>query len=437
MTARPATDSPTLVRAIGRWTLVALVVNSVIGSGIFGLPDDVVRLVGAGAPLAYLLAAAGIGVIMACFAEVSSQFTHAGGPYLYARRAFGPLAGLQVAWAAWLTRITAGAAIANLFVIYLGEFVPQATRPVPRALVLAAMIGGLAWVNVVGVRSGARLSTAITLAKLLPIALFVVVGLSLGGVQLDVQLGHGSRQQWLDALLLLVYAYGGFESVLMPAAEIREPRRDLPFALLTGLALITLVYMAIQLTVMAAFPDLAAFDRADVSARPVGEAARVLVGGWGPPLIAAGALLSAWGTLSAQLLTAPRLTFALAEQGEFPAVMARIHARFRTPWVSIVVHAALLTALAIAGSFVWNAVLSAVARLVTYASTCAALIALRRQAPGADRFRLPAGPALAGAGVLFCITLVAQLGREHLLVVLVVGGCAAANWWWARRPAAA
>src|SRR5687767_11472053 len=160
---------PTLIRVLGRWTLTALVLNCIIASGIFGLPDDVARLVGPAAPWAYLLGALGTGVIIAVFAELASQFKDAGGPYVYAREAFGPFAGIQTAWFVWLARIASAAAMANIFVIYLGEFWPGITAPVPRAVILVTIFSGLAVVNIRGVRQGAWISNAFTIAKVLPL----------------------------------------------------------------------------------------------------------------------------------------------------------------------------------------------------------------------------------------------------------------------------
>lgn len=132
-----------LIRVIGRWSLAALVVNSIIGSGIFGLPSDVARLIGRASPWAVLAAGAAAAVIMACFAEVASQFTQAGGPYLYARTAFGRLIGIEVGWMLWLARLAAPAATANLFVIYCGEFWARAREPLPRFLILTILYGGV------------------------------------------------------------------------------------------------------------------------------------------------------------------------------------------------------------------------------------------------------------------------------------------------------
>jgi amino acid transporter len=421
-----------LVRAIGRWTLVALVINGIIGSGIFGLPDDVARLVGRAAPLAYLLAALGIGVIMACFAEVASQFSEAGGPYLYARKAFGRLVGIQIGWFAWLVRLTSAAANANLFVVYFGEVFPAATRPMPRAAILTVLIGLLAIVNIRGVKSGASVSNIFTVAKLLPLSVFIVAGLALVGGRISIGGSAASAGNWLQAVLVLIFAYGGFEAALMPMGEAKEPRRDAPFALFIALIVVTVVYMLVHFVVMAAITDAAAFNQPEVRERPLAEAARVFLGGGGAALIALGVLVSTYGYLAGQFVNVPRLTFAFAEQRDFPKFFAAVHKRFRTPYVSILVYTALVWVLSIYGSFIWNAILSAVARLFTYGLVCAALLRLRRVQPEAASFRLPAGWLAAFLGMAFCALMVTQMGSEHLKIVLVVAAVALVNWFWVR-----
>lgn len=431
MTA-PVADSG-LPRVIGRWTLTALVVNAIIGSGIFGLPDDIALHLGAAAPLAYVLAALGIGVVMACFAEVASQFRGTGGPYLYARAAFGRFAGVQMGWFAWLVRVTSAAANASLFVVYLGEVWPAATDPGPRAAILVALLGFLTIVNVRGVKGGARVSNFFTVTKLLPILVFVVAGLAVVGGSIHVEVGSAPSGAWLQAVLVLVFAFGGFEAALMPMGEVREPRRDAPFALFVALAVVTVVYLGVQLVVMGAFPEPAAYARPEVAARPVAEAARAFLGNGGAALIAAGVMLSTYGYLAGQFVSAPRLTYALAEQGDFPRACAAVHPRFRTPHVSIVLHAVLVGALAIYGSFLWNAILSAAARLVTYGLVCAAVVVLRRRHPAADRFTLPGGWLLPALGLAFCVLIAAQMEAAHAWIGLGIGAVAAVNWAWAAR----
>lgn len=422
-----ASGAPQLVRAIGRWTLTALVVNGIIGSGIFGLPDDIAREVGLAAPIAYLLAAVGIGVIMACFAEVASQYSAAGGPYLYAREAYGQFAGIQMGWFAWLVRLTSAAANANIFVEYFGHFWEPATTPAPRAAILTVLVGFLTFINIRGVRGGARVSNFFTVAKLLPIAFFIVAGMALLAGKIQISGGDATPAAWGQAVLALMFAFGGFEAALVPMAEAKNPRRDAPFALFTALGVVTVVYMLIHVVSMAALPELAS------SRRPVSEAAEVFIGGAGAALIAAGVMISTYGYLSGQLVSAPRLTYAFAEQGDFPKLFANVHPRFRTPWISILVYGVIVLLLAIFQTFFWNAIISAVARLFTYAIVCAALITFRLRRPQADAFRLPAGWLFALLGVAFCVVMIAQMNAGHAQVVGVIAAIGVVNWLVVRR----
>jgi amino acid transporter len=423
-----------LLRAIGRWSLAGLVLNSIVGSGVFLLPADVYKLVGRFGPWSYLLAALGMGLIMACFAEVASQFREAGGPYLYARETFGPFAGILVGWLAWLVRLTAAAANANTFVIYLGQFWTPAGQPVTRALALTLLIGLLAAVNYRGVKAGAQFSNFFAIAKLVPLVLFVGAGLfylqgpAAASAPVSPAPPLGS---WLEAILLLVFAYGGFESALMPMAEAKDPRRDAPFALFVGLAVTAVLYTLNQIVVQGALPD------AGQSARPLADAAQVFLGPAGAAIISLGALISVYGYLSSQMLNAPRLTYAFASSGDFPSPFAAVHARFRTPYISIVVYALLVWGLAVLAGFKWNAVLSAVGRLATYAAVCLAVPALRRARPQQDAFRIPAGWLCALLGVAFCVVMAARMGRDHFQIIAVLSAVAVANWLWVRRKKSA
>lgn len=425
MTAREQSP-PQLVRVIGRWSLTALVINSIIGSGIFGLPSVVAGLVGNASVLAYLIAAAGMGIIMACFAEVASQFGESGGPYLYARKAFGLFVGLQMGWMALLVRLTAAGANANLFVDYLAEFWPAATAPIPRISILTLIIGGLAAVNYYGVRTGAQASNIFAVAKLLPLAVFIAAGLFFFGGSVQSYHAASTQTDWSKALLLLAFAYGGFEAALIPFGEVKNPRRDAPFALFTALIIITLVYILIQLVVMNALPS------PQETNKPLAEAARIFLGAGGAGLMSVGAMISVYGYLSSATLNTPRLTFALGEKGDFPRFFGAIHQRFRTPHVSIVIFALLVWALAVWGSFQWNATLSAVARLLTYAIVCGALIRFRTLDPSVDAFRLPAGTIFAFAGIAFSLFLFTGMGFGEVVALLLTIGVASLNWF-ARR----
>ena len=226
-----------LVRAIGRWTLTALAVNSVIGSGIFGLPSTVAGYLGTRSTLAVLIAGAAIGIIMACFAEVSSRFAEAGGPYLYARTAFGRLIGILVGWTLYLAQTAAPAANANLFVIYLAEFWPRAKEPWPRFIILTALVWVLALINARGAKQGAVVSNVFTVAKILPLLMVILAGaaLTLFHPAPWIEPSSYSSSMWMKAIFLLVFAYGGFESALAPTGESKNPARDMAFALFVTL----------------------------------------------------------------------------------------------------------------------------------------------------------------------------------------------------------
>jgi basic amino acid/polyamine antiporter, APA family len=415
-----------LVRAIGRWSLVALVVNSIVGSGVFGLPSTVAALIGNSSIWAVVAAGVGMSVIMGCFAEVASRFQQAGGPYLYARVAFGRLMGIQTAWMLWLGQVAAPAANANLFVIYLGEFFPHAKDTLPRALILTGLVGLLAFINVRGVRAGAQVSNLFTAAKLVP--LFAVIALGLLVLarhhwQLETgPIASPSAGQWLKAILLLVFAYGGFETALAPMSEAKNPRRDAPFALFTALVACTVIYALIQWVVVGVVPNVTH------STRPLADVARIAIGPVGAALVAIGALISFYGYLSAKILAMPRVPFALAEQGDFPKVFASVHRRFHTPYVSILVFAAMVWGLALIGDFKWNVTLSAVARLLYYGVGCAALPVLRRKQPEGAMFHLPAGNFLAALGVVLCLVLVTRVDFGQSMILAATVALAFVNW---------
>jgi len=425
----PESSQPVLIRAIGRWSLAALTVNCIIGSGVFGLPSVIYRSAGKASPLAWILAAAATGLVMACFAEVSSRFDQSGGVYLYSRVAFGRTAGIAVAWLAWLGRLTAAAANANLFVIYLAEFWPGAKTPLPRLCILTALLLLLTAVNYVGVRHGTVQSNLSTAAKLITLFAFVSAGvlfLTLGHHVLVVSRPHGSAALWLHPVLLLMFAYGGFETALMPAAEAKDPRRDYPFALFLALVTCTLVYTATQLIVDSVLMNPAATDR------PMAAAAQIMLGGWGATLVSLGVLFSTYGYLSANILGAPRTLFAMAEHGDLPPAMAGVHARFRTPHAAIVVFAILLWGFSIAGSFEWNVFISAVSRLFYYGSVCAALPALRRKSGiPRERFRLPLGDMIAVLAVCVSVLLFPKLDRGGLIIMAALALCIGMNSLWA------
>jgi APA family basic amino acid/polyamine antiporter len=426
---RPKTAS--LVRAIGRWSLAALMLNTIIGASIFGLPSLLAARLGRFSPAGYLVTAVGIAAIAACLAEVASQFREAGGPYLYARTAFGPFVAIQIGWLTWLTRIVAASAAADLFVLYLIQFFPKVEGWAIRATVLGLLIGFLATVNYRGVTNGIQLSNFFTITKVLVVAFFIATGfivlLLRPGARVTPQAVLITTTDWLEAVLLMINSFGGFEAALFASGETRNPRRDAPIALLMALGAAMFLSVAVQYIVIHTLPT------ATTAAKPVADAARHFLGPFGGSLIAAGALVSVYGYLSANMLHTPRLTFAMGEQGDFPAFFSAIHPRFRTPYVSIVIFAVLLVIFSVAGSYRWNVTLAAVSRIFIYASIAAALPVLRRKQPHADAFRLRGGIFFVVLGLVFTGVLATAIHLGGLVVLAVTFALAILNWLWAVR----
>ena len=420
---------PTLLRAIGRWDLTAAVVNGVIGSAIFGLPARLAALVGEWSPLACVLAGLGILAIVLCFAEVASRFLDPGGPYLYVRESFGGFAGFQAGWLTFWIRVTAVSANLDVFATSLGELLPAARAGLGRGLAMAAVMALVTAFNVVGVRQATWKVDLFTLAKLLP--LLLLIGLGLGRVSGDVLATQRVAQpDWTQAVLLLVFAYGGFEAPLIPAGEARRPQRDTAFALLVALALIAAVYTLVQLVVVGIVPQVAG------SRAPVADAFRVLLGPAGATLASVAAMVSIYGYATGSTLQSPRVLFAMSERGELPGLFARVHPRFRTPVAAILAYSTLALLLAHFGNFESNARLSAIVRLVTYGTVCLALLSLRRRRPDdAPGFRLAAAGVVAPLGALFCLYLLTTrtFDQVWLLGAFVLAGV---GLWAARRPVA-
>jgi len=422
-----------LIRTIGRWSLVALMVNSIIGAGIFGLPSLLAARLGGYSVFASLASGAGMLVIAGCISEVSSRFEETGGLYLYARVALGRFAGLLVGWLIWLTRIAAPAAAADLFATYAGQFFPFLRGRFAEIVVVALLLAHLAAINYFGVKMGKVVSNTFTAIKVGILTAFILSGLAslLLHPELRVGLSFASApaKSWFEALLLLVFAYGGFEGALIVGGESSNPKKDMPFALLMALALQCFIYTAVIYVVLATLPN------AGASERSLTGAAQRFLGGWAGVGVGVAALISTYGYLSANLLHSPRIAFALAEQGDFPRVLARIHPRFRTPHFSILLYSVILFAFAAAGSFQWNATLSAVSRLVVYGAIAIALPVLRRQS-GPAPFANPVGTICSIVTLVIALVLLSQMGRGEAVVVTATAFIALANWIFVRGRAA-
>ena len=401
-----------LVRGFRRWDLVALVLNTIIGAGIFGLPSTVQAHVGTYSVLAWLLCALPIVLIVLCFAEVGSRFKETGGPYLYARVAFGPLIGFEIGWLMWLARLTAFAALCNLFVGYLGHFIPASSFGLGRAFVITTVVLFLTVANILGVRSTAAVTNVLTVGKLIPLLLFIAVGFFFINPQNFSFAARPTYQSFSTAMLLMVFAYSGFEAAMVPAGEARDPARHFPFALFTGIAVVVIIYVLIQIVCIGTLPGLAG------SERPLSDASLLFLGGAGASVIAAGALVSVTGAMNGVVLVASRVLFAMAEQRQLPGFLVKIHRRFHTPHVAILLSALLMLGLTLFSTFVSAVTVSALIRLVTYVATCAALPALRRRhgvSPAA--FVVPWGWLISGAGLAFSVWLLSNSSWDEARVV--------------------
>jgi basic amino acid/polyamine antiporter, APA family len=376
-----------LVRDLGRWDLVAVVVNAIVGAGIFGLPARVFALAGTYSLIAYLTCIVPIALIALCFAEVSSRFKETGGMYLYAREAFGSFVGFEMGWLAWLVRLTAFAALCNLFADYFAYFVPGAAAGPGRAVTIVLVVTSLTVLNLVGVRVASHVINIFTIGKLVPLVLLVGIGVfmvDLRAYSFGVWPSYGN---FSSAVLILMFAFTGFEIAPIPAGEAVDPRRHMPFALLVGIAMTALLYVLVQAVCIGIVTDLG------MSERPLADAGLRIFGTIGASIVSLGALISVIGTMNGIVLAGPRLVFAMAEHGQFPRIFATTHPRFRTPHIAILVSSAFMLALTLSGTFITAATISTLIRLLTYAVTCAALPVLRQERKGRPAiFRVPAGP---------------------------------------------
>ncbi len=384
------TPEADLVRGIRRWDLVALTINGIIGAGIFGLPSKVYALIGTYSLIAFVACALVVALIILCFAEVSSRFEETGGPYLYAREAFQPAVAFEIGWLIWLARVTAFAANCNLLINYLSFFWTPATTPVWRASIIVLVVVMLALINFVGIRQAAIVSNLFTVGKLVPIIIFIAAGLFFLNPQAYEPGPTPTTGDFSKSVLLLVYAFTGFEMATIPAGEVRDPQRSLPRALLIAILVVATLYILIQLVCVGTLPGLAQ------SQKPLADAGSQFLGAAGGAIISAGAIVSISGNLNILLLSGSRLPFAMAEQKQLPAVVGDIHRRFSTPYVSIAITAGLMLFLTLKSSFLEALTISTIARLVTYGSTCLSLplFRARREAPAA-LFRLPGGTLIA------------------------------------------
>jgi amino acid transporter len=407
------TSGAGLIRGIRRWDLVAIAINGIIGAGIFGLPSKVFALIGSYSLIAFVVCAVVVTLIILCFAEVGSRFDETGGPYLYAREAFGPAVGFEIGWLIWLARLTAFAANVNLLVAYLGYFLPSASDPFWRASIITIVVAVLTTINLIGVRQAAIVSNAFTVGKLIPIIIFIAVGLFFLNPPAFTLGARPTTGAFSQSVLLLIYAFTGFEMAAIPAGEVRDPKRNLPHALLIAIGVVALLYILIQVVCVGTLPELAQ------SEKPLADAGMRFMGGAGAAIISAGAIISITGNLNILVLSGSRVPFAMAEQKQLPSLIGKVHPRFSTPYISILMTAGLMLLFALQTSFVKALTISAIARLVTYGATCLSLPVFRRRsdAPPAA-FRLRGGTLIAVLSLILAAWLLTSARKEALAAAI-------------------
>lgn len=422
---------PSLLRSLGRWDLTAIGVNMVIGGGVFLVPSQVAAQIGWWSPAACVVLGSVSLLIGLCFAEVGSRFDSTGGPYLYTRAAFGRFVGFEVGWLYWFTRAAAQASVMNGLVLALAFYWPGATDRGWRIGIMSSLTAFLTYINVRGIRHTAWLVNALTIGKLLPLGLFVLLGVAFARVDAMPTLPSVTWTQASTALLLLLFIFSGYEVIGVPGGEATDPRRNVPFATVATIVTITIVNTLVFIVVMAALPQVAA------SSTPVADAAFALVGAAGALLVGIGSVISITGNNAGQILSGSRMLFALAEHGDLPRTLGKIHPVYRTPAHAVIFSAAVALTLALSGSFVGLAAASGVARLVTYLGVCLSTMMLRQPRfegiVNPARYAPPGGLIVPVLATMSSLGILAGVTLDQLftgLGALVAGGLlfAAAQW---------
>ena len=402
----------TLRRELGKWDLTALGVNQVIGGAVFLMPAIVARQIGAWSWIGVAIAGVMSMAIALNFAEAGSRFDATGGPYLYTRRAFGSFVGFELGWMQWVTRVTSWATVVNGLVDAVGYYSPSIRAGGWRVVVITTTVAIITFINVLGIRQSAIVVNTLTIGKVVPLAIFIVFGLP--HVVPSALQPHETLTwaQVTTAALYLIFAFGGYDTVPVPAGEARNPARDVPFAMVMSVAISGTIMCLAQVVALGVLPNILA------STTPLADAAVLFLGGGGALLLTVGAVVSTSGNNLGGALAGSRILYALAERGDVPSVFAKIHPGFRTPVVSILTTSAITLVLAVSGSFTSLAPVSALARLIVYVCTCASVIALRRLGPAP--FTIPGGLLVPVVGLVGSVAIIGGATA----IQLQVGGAA-------------
>lgn len=413
----PAGPSPeaSLVRALGVRQLAASIVNVTVGAGIFVLPAAVASGLGAAAPAAYLVCAGAMALIVTSFALAGSRVSLTGGIYAYVEVAFGPFVGFVAGALQWLMLWLTAGGLLSAFVDQVGLLIPGTGQGLPRAAIIVATVALLAFVNVRGVGIGASVIEGAVVAKLLPLAVFLAVGVFFVRPAALAWPGWPAADALGETVLLLIFAFVGIEVALVPSGEVRDPRRTVPRAIYVALGLTTLLYLAIQ----AVAQGVLGAGLAQHAEAPLAAAASRFLGKGGRLLVLAGGAVSMFGYMCGDMLSSPRSLYAFGRDGFLPRALARVHPSFHTPHVAIVVHALLASALAISSSFRHLAVLSNVSVLSLYFLCCAAALRLvsRPTPAGETAFTFPGARVVPVAAMAVIAWILSHATRQEVALL--------------------
>ena len=437
MTETQRSTSTGFVRAVGTAAFAASIFNVTVGGGIFRLPATAAAAVGTAAPLAYVVCGLVMGCVALCFAEAGSRVPLTGGPYAYVEAVFGRFPGFLAGVLLWMLGTTAMGGVASAFAdgaaALLG--VPGARVPV-----LVAAFALIAFVNIRGVEQGARLIVVLSLAKLLPLLLFVGIGVFHVMPANIAITGAPEAAGLARAAIVLVFAFSGVESALAASGEVRDPSRTIPRALIIAMTGVTLLYIAVHVVAHGILGPRLATETTD----PLATAFGSVVGAWGTAFLLATATVSRLGYTSGMALAVPRALWKFADDGLLPRAVAAIHPRFRTPHVAILVQVALVLLLGAVFSFEDLAVISNLAALLLYGACAAAVLTLRARdvhAPGTVPYRVPGGPVIPVVTIALIAWLLTSITATEWRVLATVLAVAAAVYVVSgaarRRPAPA
>ena len=418
ITERAKHTDEQLVRGIGIPSLTANIVSSTIGAGIFVIPATVAQGLGSAAPLAFVCCAIAMVLFVTCFAIAGSRVSLTGGLYAYVEVAFGKYIGFLAGVLYFLTALGAVAGVVNVLANSVALVVPFLGGPVMRIVVMFAVYGVLVFINIRGVREGAGAVTAITVAKLLPLLLFIGVGIFFIHPPNLTFTGWPGSKLLGDAVILLIFAFVGIEVALIPSGEVRNPARTVPRSAYLALVTTTIIYILIQLVAQGTLGA----DLANHKDAPLAEAAATFLGHIGRTILLAGATISAFGFVTSDILSSPRMIFAFGRDGALPAWFAHVHPRYRSPDVAIITYAALAFALSVTGTFEKLAVLSNVAVLLMYLLCCAACWFLVQRDVRADGlpFNFPGMKIVPALAIVTIIWILAHATAREFIITGIV-----------------